>query len=387
LAEAQGLALCHPFPTGQAAPTLREGTPLPPVVRTKRLRQIPPLTVRGFFGRSRRSGCTKSTEACDFRSWGEGHVRPECCTSHLLELTSFCHELLARHGITHWLDFGALLGAVRDERFIPWDIDVDFGILARDRDSVLALCPEVHNAGFVCVDRGDPGLIRFNYSPTNLRHLDIFVWAESDGVLVPTCETRLDSPGMHGREAFPSSFVTQLEEVRLYGRSFPAPSPVGRFLAEHRYGPDYLTPVRHGWDGALYPPIGPEQLTPTVERLLERLMASETRLAQLKKRSRLSESRHWRRIVDAGRPDATDPRFSIAVAASVPPREWTSTVSALVNSIASVEQAIDELQRSNIATWLVRNRRRVMRATARVRSRGDQPVASRAADDRPSGSR
>jgi hypothetical protein len=44
----------------------------------------------------------------------------------------FTHELLTKHGIVHWLDYGSLLGAVRGGELIPWDNDVDFGFLGSD---------------------------------------------------------------------------------------------------------------------------------------------------------------------------------------------------------------------------------------------------------------
>jgi phosphorylcholine metabolism protein LicD len=49
-----------------------------------------------------------------------------------VETAVFTHELLTKHGIVHWLDYGSLLGAVRGGELIPWDNDVDFGFLGSD---------------------------------------------------------------------------------------------------------------------------------------------------------------------------------------------------------------------------------------------------------------
>src|SRR5438128_7120451 len=94
-----------------------------------------------------RQPCTRFTRACDFWNWGTDSVRPECCTEHLMQLLGFTSDLLARHGIFHWLDYGSLLGAVRDGKLIAWDGDGDFGIQQHDEPAVLALAEEIATAG------------------------------------------------------------------------------------------------------------------------------------------------------------------------------------------------------------------------------------------------
>lgn len=39
------------------------------------------------------------------------------------------HEVLTRHQIPYFMVGGTLLGAIRHKGFIPWDDDMDFGIM------------------------------------------------------------------------------------------------------------------------------------------------------------------------------------------------------------------------------------------------------------------
>ena len=50
--------------------------------------------------------------------------------------------------IEYWLDHGALLGAVRDGKFIRWDNDIDLGILSTEVSKVVEKIPEIEREGF-----------------------------------------------------------------------------------------------------------------------------------------------------------------------------------------------------------------------------------------------
>jgi len=48
------------------------------------------------------------------------------------ELLSFVNNICKKHGIDWWLDYGNLLGAIRHGYFIPWDDDMDIGMMRKD---------------------------------------------------------------------------------------------------------------------------------------------------------------------------------------------------------------------------------------------------------------
>lgn len=56
-----------------------------------------------------------------------------------VELLKFVSNVCKKYGLEWWMDYGNLLGTIRHEDFIPWDDDVDIGMMRNDYNKLNAV--------------------------------------------------------------------------------------------------------------------------------------------------------------------------------------------------------------------------------------------------------
>jgi hypothetical protein len=98
-------------------------------------------------------------------------------------------EVFDEFGIRFWLDYGTLLGAVRDGKLIEWDSDIDLGMWDSDRRKVLLATPELERREFdVACGRENIHLLRFRCK------IDIDLYQVKDGKATHSFRVREPPP-------------------------------------------------------------------------------------------------------------------------------------------------------------------------------------------------
>lgn len=109
--------------------------------------------------------------------WSLRFLHGKCDTrAQMSEMLTKTTRILKRNGVEYWLDKGTLLGVYRDAGLIPWEYDVDLGVMNDTCAQISALKAEFLAVGLVAYDREDdiPHKVKLTYDTEN----HFFYWSD-----------------------------------------------------------------------------------------------------------------------------------------------------------------------------------------------------------------
>ena len=178
------------------------------------------------------------------------------------QLLSETKGIMDRLGVVFFLRQGTALGAVRDHAFIPWDDDIDIGVVIGlhgfTEQAIGPVIEAFHEAGYY----------------TRMEHTESYVYTALMKLNTKTdlyFHRIVDGRIYHYPGTWPPvGFFTELAEIDFLGQTYRVPSPPEEYLL-FKYGPHWRTPKRAGYEKDILDNIGYAAL-PTRHGALRRFL-------------------------------------------------------------------------------------------------------------------
>lgn len=157
---------------------------------------------------------------------------------------------LKKYGVDYFLTYGTLLGIIREGEFIPYDDDIDLGVIKNEKFSWEKLEKAMSEIGMEkkIQFRLNGELTEQTYREGNLS-VDFFLYEEKEGKSVSYVYYQ-EEGREYEKDDFSvsqniTSLIDQTKMIEKKGRTFSVPEHPELFLKEI-YGPDWRVPIA-GW--------------------------------------------------------------------------------------------------------------------------------------------
>ena len=150
-------------------------------------------------------------------------------------------------GIVFWLGSGTCLGCIRENRFIPWDDEIDtasvIGMHGLREETIYRIADVFTKTGFYSRIRSNPQYMSVAFVRDGIR-TDWTCHRIFNGAAI-------EFPGVK----LPLHLFTQPKEIEFIGQKFLVPNPPEEYLML-KYGPEWRTPKGPGFESDVVMKIG-----------------------------------------------------------------------------------------------------------------------------------
>ncbi len=176
-----------------------------------------------------------------------------------LKLLNDVTDILDYHKINYWLDFGTLLGIVREQRILPWDDDMDISISPEDTDVFYnKVLPDLNKARYRTYHRKyKRNLGPFAQGETrafkvrNNQFLFLRGFVKLDIFVLKNFEDNTYWCELGELHSISSSYLQEFSMIDFNGKQYRIPKDFDGYLTAH-YGdwktpkPDYNSSIDNG---------------------------------------------------------------------------------------------------------------------------------------------
>jgi phosphorylcholine metabolism protein LicD len=153
----------------------------------------------------------------------------------LLENMVLIRDVLGARGIPVFLNFGTLLGAIRERGFIAHDDDADLEIFESDEEGFLSCLGELEARGLPMF--GYVEEMRLYKFKRGGEQVDIFIAKRKSTLFGHRWN-------LEGRSTVPARHLDSLEEIDFLGHTFKIPADA-QGLIRNLYGRNWMVPIEN----------------------------------------------------------------------------------------------------------------------------------------------
>ena len=167
----------------------------------------------------------------------------------------YIDNLLTKNNIKHWIMFGTLLGAVREQNIITYDYDFDFGANIQDKNNIINLNKQIKkdkyelyfpiDANAYSLDQKNNKImwrisIKVKYNGYDMG--DIYLFDKFEDNMMRRFD-KTTNMYMTPNITFPSWFIDNLIYVTIRNKQYLAPRDP-EILLKHIYGKTWKIPIQ-----------------------------------------------------------------------------------------------------------------------------------------------